>query len=98
MVEEDSDIFFNQDEFGETHQIDGKSIICIITDESENIHSEYEVIHIEKIKITIPSQEYKKLIIKNPEDRITIDDIDYTVQSAPISIGTVTILAKRNGS
>lgn len=91
MVATDRDVVLNVDEFGETHEIEGKEVICVIDDTElkEGAGSaEYAV-----------TQSYKVLFAKSEDlprrkgygAELMVDGIPYMVQSWDDAMGIAQI-------
>lgn len=92
-------VFFNQNEFAEYHDIDGQQVLAIIESDQFNERPKDQLYHLtngiyrSSITIYVKSADYDKPVIGQ---RISVDEEDYYVVSVSEDTGLLKIIATAN--
>ena len=91
-------VFFDLDEFGELHTIDGKSFVCMIDDDALKIRSGSNDLSVSESTLLLFAKESDLPTRKVAGDDIIIDGRIYIVDDWKINLGVVEVALHQNVS
>lgn len=97
-LESTNDVFFDEEEFAEEHQIEYKNVRCILDTEINGRDTNHEEGK-KEIRIFIPVSEYDKAELKPMQEgqSINVNGTEYIIQSWSHEMGVYVIYAYRYG-
>lgn len=97
LLEDIDNIFLNLDEFGERHLVDGKTIICMLDDDSLKLRQGSNELSISDSSLLLFAKK-SDLPRKVVGDDILIDGKVYIVDDWKVNLGMAEVVLHRNVS
>lgn len=90
-------VFLNLEDFGETHEIDGKSVVCVIDDDALKIRSGSNELSVSESTLLLFAKE-SDLPRKVVGDKLLIDGRIYVVDDWKVNLGMAEVALHQNVS
>ncbi len=91
MVKQDMKVFFNSDEFGEEHNIDGKTIICIIDDQTNRDRKGGTEFAVAQSTLFLFARSEDLPPYKEPGEELRVDGVPYTIETWDEDMGVSSV-------
>ncbi len=91
MVKKDLDIFFNPDEFGEEHNIDGKMVVCVIDDQTYWDRKNGAEFAIAQSTVFLFAQSKDLPTRREPGEELRLDGVPYTIETWDEDMGVSSV-------
>ena len=97
MLKDIDDVFLNLDEFGETHNINGKPVVCMLDDDALKLRQGSNELSISDSSLLLFAKT-SDLPRKVVGDDLTIDGKIYIVDDWKVNLGMAEVVLHRNVS
>ena len=97
ILEDINNVFFNLEDFGETHIIDGQSVICMLDDDALKIRQGSNELSVSESSLLLFAKE-SDLPRKVAGDDLLIDGRIYIVDDWKVNLGIAEVVLHQNVS
>lgn len=91
MVRQDMGVFFNPDEFGEEHSIDGKTVVCVVDDQTYRDRKGGAEFAISQSTVFLFAQNEDLPPRREPGEELRLDGVPYTVETWDEDMGVSSV-------
>ena len=91
MVRRDMGIFFNPDEFGEEHDIDGRMVVCVIDDKTNRDRKGGTEFAVAQITIFLFARSEDLPSRREPGEELRLDGVPYTIETWDEDMGVSSV-------
>jgi hypothetical protein len=91
MVRQDMGVFFNPDEFGEEHSIDGKTVVCVVDDQTYRDRKGGAEFAISQSTVFLFAQSEDLPPRREPGEELRLDGVPYTVETWDEDMGVSSV-------
>lgn len=97
MLKDIDDVFFNLEDFGEIHTIDGKSVVCLMDDDALKIRSGSNELSVSESSLLLFAK-VSDLPRKVVGDDLLIDGRIYIIDDWKVNLGVAEVALHQNVS
>lgn len=91
LVKKDLDIFFNPDEFGEEHNIDGKTVVCVVDDQTYRDRKNGAEFAIAQSTVFLFAKSKDLPTRREPGEELRLDGVPYTIETWDEDMGVSSV-------
>ncbi|MEZ3446126.1 MAG: sugar ABC transporter ATP-binding protein [Lachnospiraceae bacterium] len=91
MVTRDMEVFFNPDEFGEEHIIDGKPVICVVDDQTYHDRKGGTEFAVAQSTVFLFARSRELPPRREPGEELRLDGVPYTIETWDEDMGVSSV-------